>query len=166
MDLKQNSYHQPHAQSFKHQYFLLLFVYSDSSRDMAETKLALLIGPSYSEDLPFFDVPLRGVANDLQLMKDMLCENGFQPENIKVCRKSPNFCSLALRILNLSLPLNVYSVLSLGPVFQSLHLETKNQIFSFIIQWPATIFEDSCDISRFKKRTQESTNIKGLLIWI
>ena len=80
---------------------------------MAETKLALLIGPSYSEDLPFFDVPFRGVANDLQLMKDMLCENGFQPENIKVCRKSPNFCSLALRILNLSLPLNVYSVLSL-----------------------------------------------------
>ena len=165
MDLKQNSYHQPHAQSFKHQYFLLLFVYSDSSRDMAET-LALLIGPSYSADLPTYCGPLQGVANDLKLMKDMLCENGFQPENIKVCRKSPNFCSLALRILNLSLPLNVYSVLSLGPVFQSLHLETKNQIFSFIIQWPATIFEDLCDISRFKKRKQESTNIKGLLIWI
>ena len=112
MDLKQNSYHQPHAQSFKHQYFLLLFVYSDSSRDMAET-LALLIGPSYSADLPTYCGPLKGVANDLKLMKDMLCENGFQPENIKVCRKSPNFCSLALRILNLSLPLNVYSVLSL-----------------------------------------------------
>ena len=58
---------------------------------MAETKLALLIGPSYPEDLPFFGDPLRGVANDLQLMKDMLCENGFQPENIKVCRKSLNF---------------------------------------------------------------------------
>ena len=113
MDLKQNSYHQPHAQSFKHQYFLLLFVYSDSSRDMAETKLALLIGPSYSEDLPFFDVPLRGVANDLQLMKDMLCENGFQSENIKVCRKFLNFQSLALHILNLSLPLKVYSTSSL-----------------------------------------------------
>ena len=112
MDLKQNSYHQPHAQSFKHQYFLLLFVYSDSSRDMAET-LALLIGPSYPADLPTYCGPLQGVANDLKLMKDMLCENGFQPENIKVCRKSPNFCSLALRILNLSLPLNVYSVLSL-----------------------------------------------------
>ena len=90
MDLKQNSYHQPHAQSFKHQYFLLLFVYSDSSRDMAET-LALLIGPSYSEDLPTYCGPLKGVANDLKLMKDMLCENGFQPENIKVCRKSLNF---------------------------------------------------------------------------
>nr|XP_058943153.1 uncharacterized protein LOC131771391 isoform X2 [Pocillopora verrucosa] len=50
---------------------------------MAET-LALLIGPSYPADLPTYCGPLQGVANDLKLMKDMLCENGFQPENIKV----------------------------------------------------------------------------------
>ena len=79
---------------------------------MAET-LALLIGPSYPEDLPTYCGPLQGVANDLQLMKDMLCENGFQSENIKVCRKFLNFQSLALHILNLSLPLKVYSASSL-----------------------------------------------------
>ena len=130
---------------------------------MAETKLALLIGPSYSEDLPFFDVPLRGVANDLQLMKDMLCENGFQPENIKVCWKSLNFWSLALRILNLSQTTIecIQCPKPIGPMFQSLHLETKNPIFSFIIQWPATVFEDSCDILRFKKGKQESTKYKN-----
>ena len=128
---------------------------------MAETKLALLIGPSYPADLPTYCGPLQGVANDLKLMKDMLCENGFQPENIKVCRKSPNFCSLALHILNLSQTTIecIQCPKPIGPMFQSLHLETKNPIFSFIIQWPATVFEDSCDISRFKKRKQESTNI-------
>ena len=51
---------------------------------MAEN-LALLIGPSYAADLPTFCGPLEGVENDLQIMKDMLCRNGFHPQNIKVC---------------------------------------------------------------------------------
>lgn len=50
---------------------------------MAE-KLALLIGPNYAADLPTYCGPLQGVANDVQMMKDMLCENGFQEENVKV----------------------------------------------------------------------------------
>lgn len=52
--------------------------------DMA-AKLALLIGPSYASDLPHYCGPLEGVENDLELMKDMLCKNGFLLENIKVC---------------------------------------------------------------------------------
>lgn len=52
---------------------------------MAE-KLALLIGPNYAADLPTYCGPLQGVVNDVQMMKDMLCENGFQEENVKVCR--------------------------------------------------------------------------------
>lgn len=51
--------------------------------DMA-ANLALLIGPSYASDLPYYLCPLEGVENDLQLMKDMLCRNGFLLENIKV----------------------------------------------------------------------------------
>lgn len=49
--------------------------------------LALLIGPSYANDLPYLCGPLEGVENDLQLMKDMLCRNGFLLKNIKVCKK-------------------------------------------------------------------------------
>lgn len=48
-------------------------------------KLALLIGPSYASDLPNYCGPLEGVQNDLELMTDMLCRNGFLLENIKVC---------------------------------------------------------------------------------
>lgn len=47
--------------------------------------LALLIGPSYASDLPDYCGPLEGVQNDLELMKGMLCRNGFLLENIKVC---------------------------------------------------------------------------------
>ena len=48
--------------------------------------LALLIGPTYNSDLPtYIGGPLEGVENDLQLMKGMLCRNGFLLENIKVC---------------------------------------------------------------------------------
>ena len=48
-------------------------------------KLALLIGPRYDDDLPSYCGPLEGVENDLELMTDMLCRNGFLLENIKVC---------------------------------------------------------------------------------
>jgi len=48
-------------------------------------KRALLIGPSYSPDLPTFCGPLEGVQNDLRLMESMLNRNGFQIENMKVC---------------------------------------------------------------------------------
>ena len=48
-------------------------------------KLALLIGPRYDDDLPNYCGPLEGVENDLELMTDMLCRNGFLLENIKVC---------------------------------------------------------------------------------
>ncbi|XP_078353455.1 uncharacterized protein LOC144638138 [Oculina patagonica] len=51
---------------------------------MMAANLALLIGPSYASDLPTYCGPLEGVENDLQLMKGMLCRNGFPLENIKV----------------------------------------------------------------------------------
>ena len=47
-------------------------------------KQALLIGPSYGSDLPPFCQPLKGVHNDVLLMKEMLTRNGFLSENIKV----------------------------------------------------------------------------------
>ena len=51
-------------------------------------KRALLIGPSYSPDLPV-DIcgPLDGPENDVRLMKDMLSNSGFQSEDIEVVRK-------------------------------------------------------------------------------
>lgn len=51
-------------------------------------KRALLIGPSYSPDLPI-DIcgPLTGTENDVRLMKDMLCKSGFQSEEIEVVRE-------------------------------------------------------------------------------
>ena len=55
----------------------------DDPRDMA-ANLALLIGPSYANDLPDYCGPLEGVENDLDLLTDMLCRKGFLLENIKV----------------------------------------------------------------------------------
>ena len=51
-------------------------------------KRALLIGPSYSPDLPReICGPLDGPENDVRLMKDMLSNSGFQSEDIEVVRK-------------------------------------------------------------------------------
>lgn len=57
---------------------------SSKNQKRMTAKRALLIGPSYSPDLPTFCGPLEGVQNDLRLMESMLNRNGFQIENMKV----------------------------------------------------------------------------------
>ena len=63
-------------------------------------KQALLIGPSYGSDLPRFCQPLKGVHNDVLLMKEMLTRNGFLLENIKVWNCF-NLCAPSLDTVNL-----------------------------------------------------------------
>ena len=124
---------------------------------MAET-LALLIGPSYPEDLPTYCGPLQGVANDLQLMKDMLCENGFQSENIKVCRK---FQSLALHILNLSLPLKVYSASSLKGRFFKVSIWKLKIRFEISVFSGQQLFFKAHVTFRYLKRETRKYQYKG-----
>lgn len=73
-----------HVVTERYNNFFHVICLPDDPSDMA-ANLALLIGPSYASDLPDYCGPLEGVQNDLELMKGMLCRNGFLLENIKVC---------------------------------------------------------------------------------
>ena len=68
-------------------------------------KRALLIGPSYSPDLPS-DIcgPLDGPENDVRLMKDMLSKSGFQSEDIEVRQKVLNLPCFTFKTADQTVP--------------------------------------------------------------